>query len=156
MRFFINLTHYITKINKWVVFSTLVLLMPLVTFFAISRSLGYPVLGDVELVQFSMVLIIMGSLAFTESTNSHISIGIIVDKLPSFFQTIIDIIAQSLTIAFCFIICWVFIIKMNFLESSMLLGIPYYPFYILIVIGFAGWGLEAILKFLESIKKLIH
>ncbi|MEH7177511.1 TRAP transporter small permease [Neobacillus vireti] len=151
---FIKLTRYFTFINKWVVAITLALLMPLVTIFAILRSLNHPVLGDVELTQLAMVLLIMGSLAYTEKTNSHISIGIIVDRLPAKIQVIFDLAAHLLAFIFCLLVCWVFITESDFSKSTDLLNISFYPFKLFIVMGFAAWGLEIIIKCYESMKKI--
>ena len=56
-------------------------------FFYFKEAFGQPIIGDIELVQFTMVLLIMGALAITEQSNSHISIGLIVDKIPPQFTS---------------------------------------------------------------------
>lgn len=152
MQFLMKVIQFITNINKWVSFFTLTLMMLAVTYFSISRTSGHPVIGDIELVQFTMVLLIMGSLALTEQSDSHISIGLIVDKLPPRIQATVNFISQLLMLLFCFLICWVFISRMNFLQASDLLKIPFYPFKIFIIIGFSGWGLEALLRLMKSVR----
>jgi TRAP-type C4-dicarboxylate transport system permease small subunit len=152
MDYILKFIQFITNINKWIAYFTLVVMMVAVTFFSISRSSGQPVIGDIELVQFTMVILIMGSLAITEQSNSHISIGLIVDKFSPRIQAAINCISQLLTLLFCFLVCWVFISKMNFIQSSDLLKIPFYPVKILLIIGFIGWGLEAILRLYKSIR----
>jgi TRAP-type C4-dicarboxylate transport system permease small subunit len=144
----------IVNVNKWISFGILILMMIFVGIAALSRGLGYPIIGDVEFVQFGMVLLIVGSLAFTEDTNSHIAIGIVVDKFPKWIQTVLDIIAQTLTIGFCFVVAYVFFIKLNFVHASTLLRIPFYPFKILLIIGFVAWALVAIKKLIYSIQSL--
>ncbi|NWQ42569.1 TRAP transporter small permease subunit [Bacillus sp. EB106-08-02-XG196] len=152
MDYILKFIQFITNINKWIAYFTLVVMMVAVTFFSISRSSGQPVIGDIELVQFTMVILIMGSLAITEQSNSHISIGLIVDKFSPRIQAAINCISQLLTLLFCFLVCWVFISKMNFIQTSDLLKIPFYPVKILLIIGFIGWGLEAILRLYKSIR----
>lgn len=152
MDYIFKFIQFITNINKWIAYFTLVVMMVAVTFFSISRSSGQPVIGDIELVQFTMVILIMGSLAITEQSNSHISIGLIVDKFSPRIQSAINCISQLLTLLFCFLVCWVFISKMNFIQTSDLLKIPFYPVKILLIIGFIGWGLEAILRLYKSIR----
>jgi TRAP-type C4-dicarboxylate transport system permease small subunit len=152
MDYILKFIQFITNINKWIAYFTLVVMMLAVTFFSISRSSGQPVIGDIELVQFTMVILIMGSLAITEQSNSHISIGLIVDKFSPRIQAAINCISQLLTLLFCFLVCWVFISKMNFIQTSDLLKIPFYPVKILLIIGFIGWGLEAILRLYKSIR----
>lgn len=144
-----KLIHWITTINKWVAFTTLTAMMIVVTFFSIARTVGHPIVGDVELVQFLMVLLIVGSLAYAESRNAHISIGIIIDKAPPLVRAMTDFLSYLFVIAFCFIICWVFLERMNYELSSFLLRLPFYPFKFLLIIGFGGWGLQALLKFVQ-------
>lgn len=152
MTLLLKVIQFITNINKWVSYITIVSMMLAVTYFSILRIVGHPVIGDIELVQFSMVLLIMGSLAITEQSNSHISIGIIVDKFPPRLQAAIDCISQLLTLLLCFLVCWVFISRMNFMQSSDLLRIPFYPVKIFLIIGFIGWGLESFLKFFKTVR----
>lgn len=153
MEFLTRLVHLITKFNKWVAYITLTIMFPIVFVFSIARTLGYPIIGDIELVQFAMVLLIMGSLSITEASNSHISIGLIVDKFSAKAQFIVDFIVQILTILFCFVVCLAFVTNMNIDKSSALLAIPYSPFEIFVVIGFLGWLLESLLKLVIGIKE---
>jgi TRAP-type C4-dicarboxylate transport system permease small subunit len=149
-----KIVRLIVDVNKWISYGVLVLMMIFVGVAAFSRGIGFPIIGDVEFVQFGMVLVIVGSLAFTEHTNSHIAIGIIVDKFPEIVQTVLDIVAQILTIVFSFVVAYVFFIKLNFMQSSTLIRIPFYPFKILLIIGFIAWGIVAIKKLIDSIKSL--
>ncbi|MFJ8234211.1 TRAP transporter small permease [Ureibacillus sp. NPDC094379] len=152
MNLVVQVVQFITNINKWISYFTIVLMMLAVTYFSILRTVGHPVIGDIELVQLAMVLLIVGSLAITEQSNSHITIGIIVDKFSPRLQAAIDCLSHILTLLFCFLVCWVFISKMNFLQASDLLRIPFYPVKIFLIIGFIGWGLEALLKFIKTIR----
>lgn len=153
MEKFKKIVRFITNLNKWVAFSALTIMFPIVFVFSIARTLGHPIIGDIELVQFGMVLLIMGSLAITEAANSHISIGLLVDRFPQKLQLVINFIAQILTISFCFVVCLAFITNMNYLQTSDLLKISYVPFKFFVIIGFAGWGLEAILKLILGVRE---
>jgi TRAP-type C4-dicarboxylate transport system permease small subunit len=144
MNIFLKTVKYITSTNKWAAYCISFLMVVLVFFFAISRAFGHPIVGDIEIVQFTMVLLIVFSLAYTEETDSHVAIDLIYNKLPSMFQLVLKVIAKILTIIFCFLVCWIFISKMDFTSKSSLLIIVYYPFKILLIIGFFAWGLEAI------------
>lgn len=142
-----KIIKYITDINKWIAYVGLLLMVALVFCFSVSRTIGVPIIGDIEIVQFLMAVIIFASLAFTESENSHISIGIFTEKLPLFLQNILGIIGKLITLIFCLLVIWVFIKKMEYSTTSLLLKIPLYPFKYLLIIGFAAWCLEIIKKF---------
>ncbi|MBS4214631.1 MULTISPECIES: TRAP transporter small permease [Neobacillus] len=143
---FDKIIKYITDINKWIAYVGLLLMVALVFCFSVSRTIGVPIIGDIEIVQFLMAVIIFASLAFTESTNSHISIGILTEKFPQSLQNILGIIGKLITLVFCLVVIWVFIQKMEYSTTSLLLKIPLYPFKFLLVIGFAAWCLELIKK----------
>ena len=150
MNLFTKLVTLVVNANKKIAFVTMVLMMLTVTVFSISRSLGFAMLGNIEIVQFLMVLLIVSSLAFTEKENSHIAIGIIVDHFPPIIQRILNLIAYTLLFVFCTLIVWSTFVKIDFDKASDLLRIPYYPFKILIIIGFFAWGLVAIRKFINT------
>lgn len=152
VKLFTRIVKFITNMTKWISFIMLIVLVPLVTFFSISRSFGVPIIGDIEIVQFSMVVLIMGSLAYTERMNSHITIGLLVDRFPAKVQIVLDFIAQLSTIVFAFIVCWAFTSKVNLTQTSDMLNISFVPFKIFLVICFIGWALEALLKFIGIVE----
>ncbi|PWA08769.1 hypothetical protein DCC39_14270 [Pueribacillus theae] len=153
MNFIVKTIDYITALNKWLAYAIAFLMMFVVSLFAITRSIGHPIIGDIELAQFIMVLLIVTSLAFTEKTDSHVSIDLIFDRFPRKMQALLIFLAQLLTAVFCFMICWSFIAKMNFGSNSSVLGIPFYPFRILLIIGFFAWGLEVLKKLFLNFKR---
>ena len=93
-----------------------------------------------------MVVLIVGSSAFTELKNGHVEVGIIVDHFPLVIQKILDILSLLLTIFFCSIVAYAFFSRMNFNITSSLLGIPYYPLKILLILGVFSWIIVAIQK----------
>lgn len=141
-------------INQWLAQLVLTFMFLSITYFAIARAFGDPVLGSTEITQFSMVLLIVGSLAYSEVTNSHIAIGIVVDRFPEKIQKIFDMIAQVLTFVFCMIVITIFLESMNHSISSDLLYIPFYPFRYAIILGFASWGIVAVYKLFNSVDNI--
>lgn len=155
-----NVVRSLTRVTSWIGLITLFMMMVFIPIGVISRELGHPVLGDVELVQLGMVVLIMFGLGYTQSVNGHIAIGIVVDRFSQRAQAIIDIFAYTLTLIISWIISWVFVgnAMANMLGMKLttdLLNIPFFPFKFCIVIGFFLWGLEALLKVITSIQNLI-
>lgn len=146
--------------GKWIALATMSLMMIFITYAVIYREFFTPVVGDVELVQLGMVVLVMFGLAYSQAEDAHISIGLLVDRFPQRIQYMFDIIAFLLTFVICLIIGWV-----NFeaavkdmtgmSRSTDLLEIPFYPFKFIIAIGFVLWGLEAFLKVINSIALII-
>ena len=77
-----NALKYLTNIGKYLSLISLVFISILTFVSVIMRFLGSPVLGDVELVQLSMVVLIMGGLAYTQEKEDHIAVDILVNKFP--------------------------------------------------------------------------
>lgn len=152
MKVLSSLTRISSRISKWIAYIILILMMITIGIAALLRGLGHPILGDVELVQLGMVLIIVGSLAYTEQTDSHIKIGIIADNFPDIVQKIIDVCSYVLTIVFAGIVAYTFIIKFEMKMQSNILRIPFYPLKIFLIIGFVTWCLVAVDKLIQKVR----
>ncbi|MEW9673540.1 TRAP transporter small permease [Ammoniphilus sp. 3BR4] len=150
-----NFITKFTQLNKWLAFSSLIIMMVFVFICATARGLGFPIVGDIELVQLAMVSLIVGALAYTDSEKGHISIGIIVDHFPLKLQYLIDFVAAILKTGFAFLVAYVFLTKMDFNQTSILLKVPFFFFEILLIIGFVGWGLESIRQIFQNIFLLL-
>lgn len=144
-----------THLNKWFAFFSLTIMMSLVAICAVARGVGKPIVGDVELVQLSMVAIIVGALSYTEHEKAHISIGLIVDNFPKKVQYFFDLLSAILTVIFAFLVAYVFITKLDFVQSSTLLKVPFFYFKILLIIGFTAWGLESMRNIYVNIRNIL-
>ncbi|MFA8440134.1 TRAP transporter small permease [Pueribacillus sp. YX66] len=152
MKIFLKTIEFITEVNKKIAYVSLAFMMLAVSIFSIARTMGHSLIGNIEIVQFLMILLIASALAFTEREDAHISIGVIVDFLPSPVQRVVDLIAYSLLFVFCMLIAWIVVIQIDFLQVSTLMEVPYFPFKIMIVIGYFAWGLEALRKLMMTIR----
>ena len=70
------------------------LVMLVVTVGVISRLLGHPLLGTVELAEIIHFVVILFAFAYTQSKKEHISIGLLVDRFSPKVQLIFDNIAH--------------------------------------------------------------
>jgi TRAP-type transport system small permease protein len=150
----------LTQATRWIAMGSIFLMMMLISAAVIVRALGKPILGDVELVQFAMIVIIMFGLAYTQKEEAHVSIGLLVDRLSPRMQTILDIFSLILTIVFSWLISWVFYLgavneMTGTVIKSTLLSIPHFPFKFIIAIGLFLWGLESLFKIILTLIKLI-
>ena len=141
----------LTDITRYMALATITAMMLFITVAVISRMIGHPVIGDVEVVRIGMVILIMCGLAYTQQAGGHITIGVIVDKLSPKMQKLIDIFASILTMAVTLIIAYIYIQvfsmhKNDMVLSTDLLDFPYYILDFFTILGFTLWGLEALLK----------
>ena len=127
-------------------YAALGLMMVFVGVAAVARAFNNPIIGDIEIVQVGMVVLVATSMAYTEYRNGHVEEGIIVDHFPSKVQKFLDIFSLCLTVIFCIIVAYAFYTKFDMHHSSILLGYKFYPFKMLLMVGFIAWALIAIQK----------
>lgn len=150
---------FLVTIYKYIAISALTFLMLFISFGVFSRLLFTPIIGDVELVQLGMVVIIMFGLIYSESIDGHISIGLIVDRFSEKYQNILSIIALLLTGIVSLVVAFVFfnLTIEHFTTTKLttnLIRIPYYPFDFIICLGFLGWGLMALTKIILKVMQM--
>ncbi|WP_423798632.1 TRAP transporter small permease [Neobacillus sp. SAB-20_R2A] len=160
MRILTIIFQSLTQVTRWIAMVVIFCMMALISLAVIMRAMGKPVLGDVELVEFAMIVIIMFGLAFTQKEKAHVSIGLLVDKLSTRMQNILNIFALLLTIGFSWLLSWVFFNgatkeMTGTVINSTLLSLPHYPFKFIIAIGLFLWGLESLMMIIQTIIKLV-
>lgn len=151
--------NFVTNVGKYLSLTAIVFISLLTFISVVMRFFGSPIVGDVELVQLAMVVLIMGGLAYTQEKESHVEVSILVNRFPVKVQVITDIIAKLLTSIVAFVIAYIYIgVFFKHLNEvvvkTTLLGISYYPFDVIIVIGFATWGLQAMWQVITKLKNI--
>jgi TRAP-type C4-dicarboxylate transport system permease small subunit len=149
----------ITEFGKYLSLLSICFISVLTFISVVGRFFKYPILGDIELVQLAMVVLIMGGLAYTQEKEDHIAVDILVNKFPIKIQVILDLVSKFLIMLMAFLIAYiyfqVFLKHLNVtVVKTTLLGIVQYPFDLIIVLGFFTWGLQAAIQFIIGIKKL--
>ena len=145
MNIFRNIVFYIMNSLKVVGMICLGLVMLVVTVGVVSRLLGHPLLGTVELAEIIHFVVILFAFAYTQSKKEHISIGLLVDRFSPKVQLIFDNIAHVLTVSVCMVISYVFFtISMEEMKTTLLLDFPFQILKIIVTIGFFVWGLVSL------------
>lgn len=144
----------ITNITRYIGLATLMFMMFFIAVAVVGRAFHRPIVGDVELVQLGMVVLISSGIAYTEKVNGHISIGLLVDKLSKNVQFILNKITYLMGMIICLLFSYIYInVFIDHLTNKKLttdlLTIPYYPFDLLISLGFFLWALQLFLKFIN-------
>jgi TRAP-type C4-dicarboxylate transport system permease small subunit len=103
------------------------------------RFFNAPVLGSNEISQTMMLITVFFCIAYCEFTRSHITIGIIVDRLPKKAQCIVDSITYTI---FLITASWLsrqlFLYGLDVFRQNVVSGtlaIPVFPFVFLAFIG---------------------
>jgi TRAP-type transport system small permease protein len=153
--------RFITTIASYVGFAMLIIMMLFLSCASILRSVGHPILGDIEVTSLLIVITIFMGIPFTQSIDGHIKIGILVDRLPMRFQKFTDIMSSFLTFCVASMIGIVYYqTAMRYLienpKFTDLLNFPLYPFKFLIMLSAVLWALECIPTFINDIKSFLN
>ena len=124
------------------------------------RAFNAPVLGSNEISQTMMLITVFFCIAYCEFTRSHITIGIIVDRLPKKTQNVIDSITYLI---FLVTASWLsrqlFIYGLDVIKQNVVSGtlaIPVFPFVFLAFIGCVILSLTVLAHFLIFVSGVIN
>jgi TRAP-type C4-dicarboxylate transport system permease small subunit len=119
-----------------------------------------PIVGGYELTGLFMIMIFAPSLAWTAAREANVRVDLIVNKFPARAQGIFDSFTCLLSLIVTVAITWFTIPQTMFVYDIMTvsdqLDIPFYPFYIIITIGFFLLIFPMVNSLLESIHKAVR
>jgi len=118
-----------------------------------------PITGTYENTEFMLAIIVGLSIAYTATKKEHISIDLVVSRLPSRAQAIIDSITCLISLGLFFLITWQYVLQTTTIYgskwSTMILYIPYYPFYGVVTIGIAMLTIVLLTQCVEYISQAV-
>ena len=118
------------------------------------RIFQVPVSGTYEIVSFLGAIVTAGALGYTQKRKDHIVVDILSEKFPSPVKRVLDRISCILVLVFFSIVSWqTFVYAKRLMrtgELSETLKIAYYPFVVLVGIGFAVLSLTSFLDLIET------
>jgi len=143
---------------KWIGIITLILMMFLITVDVILRSsIGKPILGAYELIQFLMVILIFFALPYTAAKDGHVTVDFVYERFSKRGRAVIDSIAYFLSFALYVLICWQSIVQGIYIWESkqvtLALGIPIFGFLFVMALGCALLCLVLMSNFVQSLAK---
>jgi len=114
-----------------------------------------PILGDIEVVEWLMLIIVGAGLAFTQAEDGHISMDILVGRWPARRQAAVDIVHYTIATAILVFVGWRLFSAgaMSFQggEGSEILAIPVFPFKYFLGACYIVWSLETLHRLIKSV-----
>ena len=161
MSFKVKFGQWIARISFLVSSASLLIMMLLVTANVILRSFfSAPLLGTVELVGMTGVFMISFALPYTEAEREHLTISIMVSRLPKRLQSIFSIAGLFISMLVVVMVFWAVILQ--FLEAvvtpgleTQALGIPKPPFLFVLMCGCVVLFGFLFTHFIEELGRLI-
>jgi len=141
-------------------FASLILFaMMMLTFSDVAgRFLLRPIHGTHELTYLGLAVMIFLSLGFTQQAKGHISVGVLIDKLPVKGQAIVDAVSYVFMLVILTLMAWqtyeFAIRKMNSVTGD--LNLPVSTFMFISVVGISIFVLTVLLDLLKSVQKVVE
>jgi len=118
-----------------------------------------PVEGTYELTEYMMAFVVGFGIAYCAVLKGHISIELVVSRLPQRTQAIIDTVTYFISMVLLGLITWQYVLHLpeSFQSGrlSVILYIPLYPFVAVVLLGSAVLTLVLITQFVENLSKAV-
>ena len=120
------------------------------------RAFNSPLPFSYEIIEFGLVIVVWGSVLYSTSRERHISIDVLVSRLPAktrqFFRIAFDFVSAVVLL----LIGWQSITYAMHLwdvqNVSPTLDIPVYPFVVIVALGAILAGLILLVNFIDSVR----
>jgi TRAP-type C4-dicarboxylate transport system permease small subunit len=117
-----------------------------------------PIMGAFDLTVYMMVILFAFALPYCAVKKGHISVDLLIGRLPQKVQTIINTITAPLGLGLFVLIAWQAIVYMLIQKetniASTVLNIPRYPFVGLLFIGVACLSVVLLADFLKTLSEV--
>ena len=114
-----------------------------------------PITGAFELTEFLVLILIFSFLGHTQAKKMHVSVDLLVGRMPKKWQTVIGVFNHTLCFILICLFVWMSTVRAfeltQFVEASPNLGIPRYPFAFFVVLGCAVLGIEYVRDLIRMI-----
>jgi len=123
------------------------------------RQFKIPIMGTDDITAFLMAILVSFGLAYCAIRKGHVKVDLVVERLPSRVQAIIDTVTTLLGLGLCTLITWQSFVNMVSLytsgATSWTLNIIAFPFAGLVAFGFAWFTLVLLAEFLNAIVRVV-
>jgi len=156
---FERINNSTSKGFNWVAGGALVAIMLLTCADVILRSFGRPIPGTFEVVGFLCVVVIAFAIAYTQILRGHISVEIVVSRLPQRARAAVSAITCLFCLVFFILLAWQSGVFGTILwlsgEVSPTEKIPFFPFVYGIGLACVPVCLVLLAEFLRSLAQVV-
>jgi len=135
--------------------TTFLMMLLMVTDITLRFLFSSPILGAFEIVEVMMVVVVFFSFAQTQVKKGHVAVDVLTNLLPETIRRIFGVITLSLAVAMTAVATYAnYLQTVTVMKEKMTTAVLYikvYPFYMVILIGMAVFGLTLIVDLLKNI-----
>jgi TRAP-type C4-dicarboxylate transport system permease small subunit len=161
--FFICFEKVVVRVSKGmnvIGICSLGILMLLITSDVIGRYFfNRPLSATVDVAQFSMIIAVYFSVAYCAVIKGHVSVDMLVSKLPERFQRVIDLFTGLASLFLFFFVGWgasqQLLRSISRDEVSWTVGIPVWPFRLALLAGVLMLFLVLLIEIFHTISKVL-
>ena len=118
-----------------------------------------PIVGSYELTEFMMAVLVFASVGFTQSVKDHVSVDLVVTKLPDRVWALLEAITCLLAFGLFGLAAWRNVLHAGTTwerhDVSAELFIPVSPFVLFVALGLAMLSLVLLVQFLKSLARVL-
>ena len=118
-----------------------------------------PITGSYELTEFMMAVLVFASVGFTQSVKDHVSVDLVVTKLPDRVRALLEAITCLLASGLFALAAWRNVLHTGTTwerhDVSAELFIPVSPFVLFVALGLAVLSLVLLVQFLQSLARAL-
>ena len=157
---FIRTVHRAARLAHYLASGFLAVLVVFVTTGVISRYFfNKPIIGDFELVQLMLGLVITLALAQTGVEKGHVKVELLVSRLPRRLQAFLSVIITIICMVFLGLMIWQNILyiweAMKDKDITQSLFIPYYPFIAVLALAMILFWFVLLTELIEDFGKVV-
>ncbi len=123
------------------------------------RYFGRPLLGFFEVTQLLMISLVFFALAYTQMKKGNVSVDFIVSRFPKRVQGIIDSVTYLISLGLFSLIVWRTALRAETFrlnnEVTATLGIPTFPFLLVIALGSGLLSLVLLVDLVHSLTQAV-
>jgi TRAP-type C4-dicarboxylate transport system permease small subunit len=140
----------------WVAGGALLVAMVVDTLAMLGRTLHWPLLGAIEIVQAAVLFGSAGALLLATLEQSHAHVHLLLDRLPSRWQHGLARLHAVLAVLFFAGLltgsAWLLLDLWNGHEESELLRVPYRPLRIAVVLMLLALSIDALRRIVQKVR----
>lgn len=154
-------TFSLSRVVSGVGLSLLVgMMLLIVADVSLRRLFNKPILGSVELVEYTLAILVFLTIAYCAVQGGHIAIDVLFSRFPQRLQAVLDSFNYLLSVVLFGLMSWQLIVQVlnvkRMGEASMLLGIPHYPVVFIAAFGSALLTVVLLLQFVETLSGMLR
>jgi tripartite ATP-independent transporter DctM subunit len=121
---------------------------------------GRPIVGAYELIEFTLVVVVFFSVAYTMAKGRHVAVDVVISRLSDRARSMMSCINTLVSIFIAILIAWqttLFALAQKHREvTSSALYITVYPFILIVTFGAALLFIVLLAEYLESLSKALE